>query len=386
MVNEVEKIISSAASNIGFEREKYISNNVISNLQDVIVVVYFGEFDHLFVFNNLILPELKQTGDFQNKYVIFITWKGFGNLIKNVDEVWSLKSEQTNEKLYEKTDGFNNNSELYTVIIRNLNEHFRNVIKAEKYKNRFHHGFNFNYYKNIQKIKLKKYSVTNYNYLNKNAVESILKKYKDRRIFIIPFKFIRTTVNGKTYQYKVSKNLWINIIKRFIQKDFFTIVLKNSFTYDLSSDYSNEDSIYFVQDENWNNIMSYMSMAGISVDIFNGLSCFAQYSDCFCVSVVERSYYNNMNVDQVESLITPFDQHSRKLFSFFKFFSQESDQNLLYIDQLIRVILSLKIKSVTNLDSEFEVDLKSFLERKTKKYFGKLIGYKKINQEKSDGA
>ena len=378
MVNEVNNILDSAANKCGMIREKFVENKVPEEYQKIHVIVHYGEFDHVFVFNNLIFPELKKT-QYKDKYVILVTWNGFGNIITGVDEVWSLKNNDINEKLYEKANGLRNYSDTFTIIIRNLNEHFRNVVKVEKFENIFYHGYNFNYFKSNKKIDIVKKQTINVNYLNKSVIENISGLNPRSRVFLIPFKFIRTIINGKVVYYKISSNFWSNIINRFLDKDFGLVLLKNSFTYDMSGEFVNKQNICMIHDHNWLNVISYIKQTGLFVDMFSGLSCFAQYANCENVTLVERSFYNQMNLNQIEDLISSQECINRKHYSFFQFFADDPQQSYLYVDQLLRILKKIEIKS-EDIRLAYSINLDEYLKNQTKKFHKRFIGYKKINE------
>ncbi len=379
MVNEINKILDGSANKCGMIREKFTESKVPFDFQKIHIIVYFGEFDHLFVFNNLILPHLRNKTQYKDKYIIFVTWNGFANLIENVDEVWSLKNHDVNERLYEKSNGFKNYSDAFTIINRNLNEHFRNVVKAEKFEDMFCHGFNFQFYKNDKLILVKKHECANVNYLSRGVLDEINKLDTSSRYFIIPFKFIRLILNGKSCYYKITSNFWQTIINRMIQKQNSVVLLKNSFTYDLSSYFVENKNVCFVQENNWYNVIGYMKQTNMFVDFFGGLSCFAQHGECPNISIVERSYYNQMNLEQIEDLISCNKNINKKHYSFFQFFADDVEQNYLYTDQLLRILKKNEIKS-SDIYLNYSINLDDYLKSKVKKYNLKFIGYKKINE------
>lgn len=383
MVNEVNSILDSAAAKCGMIREKFAESKVPTEYQKIHVFVHYGEFDHVFVFNNLILPELRKT-QYKDKYVILVTWNGFGNIISEADEVWSLKNQDINEKLYEKASGLRNYSDAFTIIVRNINEHFRNVMKVEKFENIFCHGYNFNYFKNNKKIDVVKKQIVNINYLNKSILENISALNQNNRMFIIPFKFIRTLINGKIFYYKISSNFWSNVIKRFLDKEFSLVLLKNSFTYDMSGEFVNRQNVCMIHDSNWLNVISYIKQTGLFVDLFSGLSCFAQYANCENVTLVERSFYNQMNLNQIEDLISSQESINKKHYSFFQFFADDPQQSYLYVDQLLRILKKIEIKS-EDIRLAYSINLDGYLKNQTKKFHQRFIGYKKINERENNG-
>lgn len=268
MVNEINDLLDNAASKCGFTREKFSQRAVPTEFQKIHVIVSYGEFDHIFVFNNLILPYLRSKTQYKDKYIVFVTWSGFSNLISNVDEVWSLKNQEMNEKLYEKAEGHKNYSDAHTIIIRNLNEYFRNVTKVEKFENMFNHGHNFSFHKEDMNITISKNQSGNINYLNKSVLEEINKLDESRRYFIIPFKYVRILVNGRINYYKITSNFWQNIVGRMTKKGFPIVLLKNCFTHDLSSHFVDCKEICMIHENNWNNVIGYMKQTNMFIDFW----------------------------------------------------------------------------------------------------------------------
>ncbi len=379
MVNEINDLLDNAASKCGFAREKFSQRAVPTEFQKIHVIVSYGEFDHIFVFNNLILPYLRSKTQYKDKYIIFVTWSGFSNLISNVDEVWALKNQEMNERLYEKAEGHKNYSDAYTIIIRNLNEYFRNVIKVENFQNMFNHGHNFSFHKEDMNITINKNLSGNINYLNKSVLEDINKLDEAKRYFIIPFKYVRILINGKINYYKLTSNFWQNIIGRMTKKGFPVVLLKNCFTHDLSSYFVDCKEVCMIHENNWNNVIGYIKQTNMFIDFFGGLSCFAQYGDCPNITLVDRSFYNQMNLYQIEDIISANKDVNKKHYSFFQFFADDAEQNFIYVDQLLRVLKKTEIKPLNNI-LNYSINLNDYLNEKTKKYNLKFIGYKKINE------
>lgn len=379
MVNEINDLLDNAASKCGFAREKFSQRAVPTEFQKIHVIVSYGEFDHIFVFNNLILPYLRSKTQYKDKYIIFVTWSGFSNLISNVDEVWALKNQEMNERLYEKAEGHKNYSDAYTIIIRNLNEYFRNVIKVENFQNMFNHGHNFSFHKEDMNITINKNPSGNINYLNKSVLEDINKLDETKRHFIIPFKYVRILINGKINYYKLTSNFWQNIIGRMTKKGFPVVLLKNCFTHDLSSYFVDCKEVCMIHENNWNNVIGYIKQTNMFIDFFGGLSCFAQYGDCPNITLVDRSFYNQMNLYQIEDIISANKNVNKKHYSFFQFFADDAEQNFIYVDQLLRVLKKTEIKPLNNI-LNYSINLNDYLNEKTKKYNLKFIGYKKINE------
>ena len=379
MVNEINDLLDNAASKCGFTREKFSQRAVPTEFQKIHVIVSYGEFDHIFVFNNLILPSLRSKTQYKDKYIVFVTWSGFSNLISNVDEVWSLKNQEMNEKLYEKAEGHKNYSDAHTIIIRNLNEYFRNVTKVEKFENMFNHGHNFSFHKEDMNITISKNQSGNINYLNKSVLEEINKLDESRRYFIIPFKYVRILVNGRINYYKITSNFWQNIVGRMTKKGFPIVLLKNCFTHDLSSHFVDCKEICMIHENNWNNVIGYMKQTNMFIDFFGGLSCFAQYGDCPNITLIDRSFYHQMNLHQIEDVISANKDINKKHYSFFQFFVDDAEQNFIYVDQLMRVLKKTEIKPLNNI-LNYSINLNDYLNEKTKKYNLRFVGYKKINE------
>jgi len=380
MVNQVNDILNNASSKCGLIRERYAEKSVTQDFHKVCVIVFFGEIDHLLCFNQLYFQNIKSSSNFRDKYIILVTYSGFGNIIEGVDEVWSAKNTDINEKFYERSDGVNNYSEALVILHRNLNEHFFNIIKSSSLSEIFNHGFCLNKtYK--EKIKIDKTLSINRNYLNRQIIEEINIPADRKTVVILPLKFIKLILNGKVHHQKISSSFYENICERMSQKGFRILLCKNYLTYDLSNKFLNNKNIINIKEDNWYNLMGYIEEVGIYIDFFGGFSCVSQYIDISNISLLERSYFYNLNKNQIESILTNYKNINKKHFTFFQFFSDENKQKNLFIDQLMRMINNTLLNPQDKIQ-QYEVDVNTFLQNKIKKFYTKLIGYRRINERK----
>jgi hypothetical protein len=374
---DVKEILNSASIKGDFLREKFDEKSMPDNLQKIIVIPIFGDINHIIVFANYIFHGLRNDINLKDKYIIVVTWKGFAKFFPQANEVWSSKSIEHADKFYEKTEGLINKYENLNIIYRSLNEYFRNVIDPVKFSNQFHFGFKKENIKN-KNVEIIKNKTPNINYLNKNAVDQI-NALGEKRVFIIPFKFLRQLSLGKIKNYKPSYAFYVNTIDSLIKKNINCVVLKNYLTFDLSKNYLENKNVVMVQEDDWFNIMAYMLATGVYVDLFAGISSLAIYCGCPSVTVVERNMHVVSNQEEIEMCMND-SIIDRKLFSFFELNYNLIDKKLFFIDKLVCQIDEVGQKdsnkiNVNNL--KYNIDLNKIIVEKTKKLQPKFIGLNK---------
>ena len=376
MVNavDIKEVIESASIRGNFIREKFDSRNIPDNLQKIIVIPIFPELSHLLVFANYIFPSLKNDINFKDKYIIIVTWKGFSKFFAQADEVWSQKSVDNIDRFYEKTEGMLNKSDTITVIFRSLNEFFRNVIDPSRFANLFQNGFNRS---NIGKnsIDIVKSNLPNINYLNQSIVKSI-SELGERKVFIIPFKFIKQWHLGKVILHKLSSSFYQSVIESFTSKNIKCVVLKNYMTFDISKDFIDNPNVLFVQEDDWFLVMAYILSTKIFVDFFSGLNSMSMYCGCRSISIAERNFNVVSNQKDIELCMTDSNIDT-KVFTFFDLNYSLLNKKLFFIDKLIYEIVNTNLDKHIENKNKYSVDLQASIVERVKQFHPKFIGIKK---------
>lgn len=376
MVNavDIKEVIESASIRGNFLREKFDSRNIPDNLQKIIVIPIFSELSHLLVFANYIFPDLKNDINFKDKYIIIVTWKGFSKFFVQADEVWSQKSVDNIDRFYEKSEGMLNKSDTINVIFRSLNEFFRNVIDPSRFANLFNNGFNRS---NIGKnsIDIVKSNLPNINYLNQNVIKNI-SELGERKIFIIPFKFIKQWHLGKVVLHKLSSSFYQTVIENFAARNIKCVVLKNYMTFDVSKNFIDNPNVLFVQEDDWFLVMAYMLSTKMFIDFFSGLNSMSMYCGCRSISITERNFNIASNQKDIESCMTDSDIDT-KVFSFFDLNYNLLNKKLFFIDKLIYEIVNTNLDKHIENKNKYSIDLQVGIAERVKQFHPKFIGIKK---------
>lgn len=371
---DIAEILQSAVARGNFHREKFDSKKIPDNMQKIFVIPFFGDIPHLLVFANYIFPLLKKDLNVSDKYIIIVTWKGFAKFFSSADEVWCLQSVENIDRFYEKSDGFNNKFDSINVVFRSLNEYFRNVLDPVKFSNSFHFGFKKDNIKN-KNVEIIKNNLPNINYLNQNVINEI-NNLGEKKVFLIPFKFIKKWINGRTLNYKIYPEFYINVINSLHKKGIKCVVLKNYLTYDFSKEFVDNNNVMFVQEDDWFLTMSYMMATGIYVDLFSGLNCLSIYCGCPSVTVTERNSYIAGNLEEIE-LCMNNQIIDKKLFSFFELNYNFFDKKLFFIDKLVCQIEEASANRINENSLRYNIDLNAVTIKKNKKLQPRFIGLNK---------
>jgi len=371
---DISEILQAAVTRGNFYREKFDSKNVPDNMQKIIVIPIFGDISHILVFANYIFPAMRKDINLKDKYIIIVTWKGFNKFFSQADEVWSLQNNDNVDRFYEKSEGFTNKSDSLNVVFRSLNEYFRNVVDPAKFSNQFHFGFKLDNIKN-KNVEIIKNNLPNINYLNQKIINQIV-GLGEKKVFLIPFKFLRQWNLGKVNNYKISSTFYANTINSLNKKGFKCVILKNYLTFDLSKDFVDDPNNIFVQEDDWFLVMSYMLSTGMYVDLFAGLNCLAIYCGCRSVTVVERNMHVVSNANDLELCMND-KIIDHKLFSFFELNYNLIDKKLFFIDKLVCQIDELGETKIDVNSLNYNIDLDATVSKKIKKLQPKFIGLNK---------
>ena len=132
MMIETPELFKKAAEKCGFIRETYNESKMPTSIQNAVILPFFGDLKGSFVLSTLLLKRYREEIK-SSKYFILCSWPGFGHLFKDhVDEYWSVKDYSSLSKLYSEASVFNNFSNIYLMYLKELNQHFYEVITADE--------------------------------------------------------------------------------------------------------------------------------------------------------------------------------------------------------------------------------------------------------------
>lgn len=265
----IAEFVKRAAEKCGFNREKYIENNLVDNF---LAVPFFGDQKHEFILASFLLHRIKEeTG----KYIILCGWPNNSALFPYVDEYWSIKDVGAIKSMLPKADGFGNKDKKSDFFYQQLNRFFE-TLTPENLHTLYNNGFTTKFF---ERFKFLLYNLPSQIGLKKEIV--------GKKVFIQP---TREVDSWRREKIKVSCRVefWEQLIVKLSEAGYLPVVKQDASTYDLSSKYSGR--AHFVGEMKILDQLALMRSCCV-LDIFGGLSKLAFVARAPFVSMTERNLY-----------------------------------------------------------------------------------------------
>jgi hypothetical protein len=282
------EFLNNVAEKINFKRQKYDDSNSPTDLDDILVISYFGDIKHTCILSEFILNNFKKLKN--SKYLILISYPGFEHLFPYIDEYWSPSDLSNINQIFLNSEYFENKSKFYIDLTRNLNENFRNVMTADSFKEFYYNKFtdkfweSFNFETNFFLPMIASSSV-----LPKETIKTI--NLNNSKVFIHPSQTINVWSNGKYNKVLINKNFYIELIKYLKENKIFPVIWNNNFSYDLSSEFKEQIDCLTINSNNMFEILPAIRMTGLCLDIFNDISKFSNIARTPSLIFEERNKY-----------------------------------------------------------------------------------------------
>lgn len=308
-MNSVADFLKRASQRNGFVREKYEEKSIPTEFGDVCVMPFFGDFQSLFILSSMLLRRYR-TRQRSSKYFILCSYPGMSSLFPYVDEYWGFSDEGQIGRIYEKSLGCDNLSDIVGVYKRNLNEFFRNVVEAKEVFSVYSNGLTKDITQEPMDVFLP--FVPSSSILGKEFVKQINNRAGFKVLFS-PTIYCKQWHNGKPTNVRSKREFWVALARKLIANNFVPVVWQGNFTHDISSELL--DDCVFFNDKDMSKVLSAMRASGCVLDVFNGISRFAIMARSPFVVVDERSRYNALRDYESEDLAAP-DLPKQHIFSF----------------------------------------------------------------------
>ena len=297
---DILDIVKKAADKCGFNRESYIDANIPTLLSNVLVLPFFGDVRSTCIASSVVLRRFKEFRT--NKYLILCSWPGNRALFPYVDEYWSPKDQTSIYNLSLGTIGFDNHSDVLVNYNRFLNNFFENILSWEELKLFYNNGFGSKYWDTFKDVKVFLPNVPSSTTLPEDfRIE--MGKHSGRKIVVFPSKKIDSWQEGRLHRLTTHRDFWCALVDRLIQDGFVPIIYQNTFTYDLSTDFT--DKCIWLTCKDSGQILSGMRWADCVLDIHSGVSRMAAAARTPSLIVDERKRYvetKNYELDDITNL------------------------------------------------------------------------------------
>lgn len=293
----VPAILKNAAEKCGFNRVRYAEKDIPTSMSNVCVIPFFGDSRSMVVFSSILFHRFREQIK-GSKYLIFCSWPGNEGLFPAANEYWSVDKSLV-KVLHKQTKGFENTSDAWVTIVRNLNYFFEDVIQPEEFKPYYEFGLQKDFFDRFKNIKVWMPSIPSAVLLGQDFNRE-LNRRSGYKIFVHPSIYLNDWQQGRVRSVKASYEFWSYLVKRLIGEGFVPVVYQNTNTYDLSKDFT--ESCIYVTDENVLHVLSAMRSTGCVLDMFTGISRFAILARTPFLCCDERARFNALKEFEIDDL------------------------------------------------------------------------------------
>jgi hypothetical protein len=306
------EFLKKVAERISFKRKRYDDQNVPTDLDDIVVVPFFGDLKHTHVFSSFLLNNFKKLKN--SKYLILISYPGFEVLFPYADEYWQTSDFSSLNQIFFKSDYLENKSQFYLNLLRTLNENFRNVLSdsffkdlyQDKFTNKFWELFDFE--TNVFLPMIPSSSV-----LDKECLKTL--NLNNPKLFIHPGHTINVWSNGKYNKFVVPIKFYSELISYLKKQGIFPVIWNGSFSYDLSGEFKNHVDCLMINSNNLFEILPAIRSTGLALDIFNSFSKLASVARTPSIIFEERSKYFLTKEYEIDDLLN-LELPNKRIFHF----------------------------------------------------------------------
>lgn len=294
---DTSALIKKAADKSGFTRVRYKEKNLPTSIENIVVLPFFGDHRSSFVLSSLLLRRIKEETK-SSKYFVLASWPGNEGLFPYVDEYWSMEDEGTLERLADEAVGFSNSSPVASLISRNLNQYFYEVMDSSFFDPYYENGLKKEFFERFKHIKVSLPLVPSVASLGTDVARVL--SQKDRKVFVYPSKEIFSWRYGRPFKIKTSKDFWIELLGRMEKRGFFAVVYSDIFSYDLSSEMT--DGCLHFKNIEISKLLGVMRSCGCVLDMFSGFSRYSIAARTPFVCFDERARFNGTKEYEINDL------------------------------------------------------------------------------------
>lgn len=299
----VDEFLTRVADKSGFKRDRYVSANVPTDLEKIVVVYFWGDWKHHFLLSTVLIKNWINSKF--GKYVIFCSYPGFQSLYPNVDEFWSLGSGSQSLD----SNVFFNYGVSSPPLISCENHLMRffpgEVIDGGKLVEAyFDRGFTSKFFEDYASIQYSLPSISSPPF----EIAKSFSRHIGKKIFIYPCKKARFIEKNKEHQAIIDAGIWNRLVDNLIKNGYLPVIYQNNMTFDLSPKYGSQ--CQYVSETNISTVLAVMRASDCVIDIFSGISKLAMIARVPYLIVDERRKYFMLKDDEIDDIFNSKVPHS----------------------------------------------------------------------------
>lgn len=268
--------LRKAVEKIGFIREKYVEDNIPTNINKIVVVLFFGDMRSEYIMSSFILNRIKEK--YPDKYFIICSHTGRSQIYQYADEFWGYSSKE----LFNSSFGFGNNSAIKDRIEKEMIKYFDNIIvNTDYYKN----GFTKKFFDDFNDIKYTLPNITSGNCKGD--------------VFLYPCRQAICWGRGEEEKVDIKYRFWHELLEEYCKSGMKPLVYQDDGCYDMSK--AMESKCNYCID---GKILSAMRSCKCVIDVFSGVSALSKIARVPYLSCDERIRYNNTKEWELDALVS----------------------------------------------------------------------------------
>lgn len=280
-------VLKKAADKCGLTRIKFRERNMPTSPEGITILPFFGDNRSTFILSSLLLRRIKEEAK-GSRYLVLASWPGNEGLFPYVDEYWQVEDDNILEKLRSGTNGFNNKSIIMSIMIKNLNHYFHEVMTHDDISPFYENGITKEFFDRFKHVKVFLPHVPSLASMGAEFARSL--GQKENKVFVYPSKDLYCWRNGRTEKIRSPVEFWISLADFISSAGFFPVICSDGCAYDFSSEF-NKNCLH-MKNLNALEVLSVMRTCGCTLDVFNGISRYSIAARSPFVCLEERQKFN----------------------------------------------------------------------------------------------
>lgn len=294
---DVQSILKKSAEKSGLSRVRFKERNIPTSIENVVVFPFFGDHRSSFVLSSFLLRRIKEELK-SSKYLILASWPGHEGLFPYVDEYWQMEDEAALDKLKNDAIGFDNCSSVMSLMTRNLNQYFYEMLTTKDLEPYYLNGFTKSFFERFKHIRLSLPSIPSPASLGADFARVLLQK--ESKVFVYPSKNVFSWRFGSIVKSKAPREFWLDMVDILLKNGYTPVVYNDIFSYDISSEFSSE--CIHLKNIDLVKVFGVMRACGCVIDMFNGISRFALSARVPFICFDERAKFNGLKDYELNDL------------------------------------------------------------------------------------